>query len=361
MDTQRINLIINPAQGTPTPIVYIDQSPYSISDSNTYQYEFSVYRADGVPLQIGNSYDIAIQGTNPDGTPFGFTIYNWQIGRVENNTVFWELHNPPGYVITDLPGQCQCELVFYWRDTVTQYFSIDFILEVIPRNYIVFNGTRVTQISMDGTLLDAVVFNDKCVFGEFARFIDGETFATRIRSWLINSELTASAITSFSHAPWSDVPPSSQCCLVYDNNALNPSPETIVVWVETIYDEEEYPVSLEMYWSSPAPVVYLNDNSAKMFHGDVFASIRTINLSGIIIPRTIATIEKMFKNCELLETIYCNSFNLANTSYSQDVFLNCYNLVGGSGTAYDYSHRDFEYARIDDPTHGKPGYFTAPS
>ena len=33
-------------------------------------------------------------------------------------------------------------------------------------------------------------------------------------------------------------------------------------------------------------------------------------------------------------------------------------LVGGQGTTYNNSYMRKEYARIDDPSNGKPGYFT---
>ena len=39
------------------------------------------------------------------------------------------------------------------------------------------------------------------------------------------------------------------------------------------------------------------------------------------------------------------------------MFYDCTNLVGGSGTRYDDSHVDKEYARIDGGT-STPGYFT---
>ena len=35
-----------------------------------------------------------------------------------------------------------------------------------------------------------------------------------------------------------------------------------------------------------------------------------------------------------------------------------YKLVGGAGTVYSDSNYGSEYARIDDPDNGKPGYFT---
>ena len=39
------------------------------------------------------------------------------------------------------------------------------------------------------------------------------------------------------------------------------------------------------------------------------------------------------------------------------MFFGCTNLVGGAGTAYDNSHTDHTYARIDGGTEA-PGYFT---
>ena len=40
----------------------------------------------------------------------------------------------------------------------------------------------------------------------------------------------------------------------------------------------------------------------------------------------------------------------------EEICSNCTSLVGGSGTAYDASHTDHEYARIDKA--GQPGYLT---
>jgi hypothetical protein len=40
------------------------------------------------------------------------------------------------------------------------------------------------------------------------------------------------------------------------------------------------------------------------------------------------------------------------------MFKNCTSIVGGAGTTYDANHIKNEYARVDDPTNGKPGYLT---
>ena len=71
----------------------------------------------------------------------------------------------------------------------------------------------------------------------------------------------------------------------------------------------------------------------------------------------------MFQQCYALKTIYVGSGYNTGSSYvnSSGMFDSCNSLVGGEGTTYDSSHTDGTYARIDDPTNGKPGYFTKKS
>ena len=60
-----------------------------------------------------------------------------------------------------------------------------------------------------------------------------------------------------------------------------------------------------------------------------------------------------------LGTIYVASdFDLSSLELDDEMFAEIYDLIGGSGTTYDYEHIDATYARIDDPDNGKPGYFT---
>ena len=62
-----------------------------------------------------------------------------------------------------------------------------------------------------------------------------------------------------------------------------------------------------------------------------------------------------------LKTIYVsNKFNSDNVPQenSQNMFLNCNNLVGGKGTTFDSTKIDKTYAKIDGGT-SNPGYFTA--
>ena len=69
----------------------------------------------------------------------------------------------------------------------------------------------------------------------------------------------------------------------------------------------------------------------------------------------------MFDTCSKLTTIIAsNSFVTTNvtTENSVDMFSNCNLLVGGSGTSFNSSHINKDYAHIDGGT-SNPGYFTA--
>ncbi len=74
----------------------------------------------------------------------------------------------------------------------------------------------------------------------------------------------------------------------------------------------------------------------------------------------VSDMSYMFQDCSALTTIYVgNGWNTYEVTSSDDMFRSCTNLVGGSGTTYDASHIDKEYARIDGgPSSSTPGYFS---
>ena len=66
----------------------------------------------------------------------------------------------------------------------------------------------------------------------------------------------------------------------------------------------------------------------------------------------------MFVGCTNLRTIYVgNGWSTAAATDSEQMFTNCFNLVGGQGTTYDANHIDAAYAHIDGGP-SNPGYFT---
>ncbi len=93
-----------------------------------------------------------------------------------------------------------------------------------------------------------------------------------------------------------------------------------------------------------------------MFYG--CWNIESLDLSTFDSSNLINT-EHMFEGITNLKTIYVSDkFITDNVSGSGNMFFNNTSLVGGSGTTYDSSHTDKEYARVDNPQNGKPGYFT---
>ncbi len=99
-----------------------------------------------------------------------------------------------------------------------------------------------------------------------------------------------------------------------------------------------------------------------MFYG--CSSLTTLDVSGFDVSHLVDSgedawgVNSMFKNCSSLRTIRglgSWSAEIESLEY-KNMFEGCTSLVGGNGTAYDASHVDIEYARVDVP--GSPGYFT---
>jgi len=67
----------------------------------------------------------------------------------------------------------------------------------------------------------------------------------------------------------------------------------------------------------------------------------------------------MFYYSSNLKTVYVgDNWSTSNVNNSARMFEGSTKLVGGAGTTYSVNHVDAEYARIDDPDNGNPGYFT---
>ena len=98
----------------------------------------------------------------------------------------------------------------------------------------------------------------------------------------------------------------------------------------------------------------------EMFEG--CSSLVTVDISGVN-TANVEYMQEMFNGCSSLTTIYVDrdNWNTGNVTYVDYMFYECYSLVGGSGTTFDDNFDDdenFEYARIDNPAGGEPGYLT---
>ena len=95
-------------------------------------------------------------------------------------------------------------------------------------------------------------------------------------------------------------------------------------------------------------------NMAFMFYG--CSGFTTLDLSSFD-TSNVTNMAFMFYGCNNLATIYASDmWNTDKATGSSNMFSLDTNLVGELGTAYDASHTDIEYARIDD--YGTPGYLT---
>ena len=75
----------------------------------------------------------------------------------------------------------------------------------------------------------------------------------------------------------------------------------------------------------------------------------------------VTSMELLFNKCEALESIYVsNGWSTAKVTEGNEMFSNCFKLIGGKGTIYDDNHIDYTYARIDGGA-DVPGYFTEKS
>ena len=95
----------------------------------------------------------------------------------------------------------------------------------------------------------------------------------------------------------------------------------------------------------------------QMFKG--CKTLQSLDLSSFEVNKPI-WMDQMFEDCSNLKTIYVSEkWDLSNfSSTSQnDIFTNCTVLIGGSGTKYDASHTNIEYAHIDGGE-SNPGYLT---
>ena len=108
------------------------------------------------------------------------------------------------------------------------------------------------------------------------------------------------------------------------------------------------------------------ENMAKMFSGA--DSIVELDLSSFVTTK-VKDFNRMFEaNSSAnnkLQRIYVSADFSTISAYTPSsspehniyIFLNCNRLTGGSGSR-NPNFRDLEWLRIDDPAHGRPGYFT---
>ena len=88
------------------------------------------------------------------------------------------------------------------------------------------------------------------------------------------------------------------------------------------------------------------------------STMDVVDLSGFD-TSGVTTVIYLFETAPTIKTIYVSEKFVIDPSIpDKDMFEADTKLVGGQGTTYNNSYMRKEYARIDDPSNGKPGYFT---
>lgn len=105
-------------------------------------------------------------------------------------------------------------------------------------------------------------------------------------------------------------------------------------------------------------IEYLNTSNVTDMYGMFWESwtITSLDLSSFN-TGSVTDMGSMFAGCTALTTIYVSSgWSTSSVTSSNAMFEGCTSLMGESGTTYNSSHTDAEYARVDMAS--SPGYLT---
>lgn len=108
-------------------------------------------------------------------------------------------------------------------------------------------------------------------------------------------------------------------------------------------------------------IEYLNTSNVTDMYGMFWESwtITSLDLSSFN-TGSVTDMGSMFAGCTALTTIYVSSgWSTSSVTSSNAMFEGCTSLMGESGTTYNSSHTDAEYARVDMAS--SPGYLTGGS
>ena len=116
-----------------------------------------------------------------------------------------------------------------------------------------------------------------------------------------------------------------------------------------------------MFSSSQATTLDVSsfDTSSVTDMGSMFYNSKAITLDlSNFDTSNVENMSDMFASSANLKTIYVSSeFNADIVINGDNMFYECFNLVGGAGTTWDSNHTNADYAHIDGGE-ANPGYFT---
>ncbi|MBO4245496.1 MAG: BspA family leucine-rich repeat surface protein [Bacilli bacterium] len=131
------------------------------------------------------------------------------------------------------------------------------------------------------------------------------------------------------------------------------------------YDTSKVTNMNSMFYYVPVEELHLGDkfdtskvtNMSNMF--GFMECLEVLDLGDKFDTSKVTDMSYMFTMMANLSKIYVSAdFDLSSLENSNSMFEECTSIVGESGTEFNYDYMDATYARIDDPEHDRPGYFT---
>ena len=218
------------------------------------------------------------------------------------------------------------------------------------------NGNEVNSIKIGMKLSDSLVsgrYTNKLVFSIFTNNYDHIAIMTD--GYDFNAKLKALETWNgkIEHFKKNTVSPVASVSAV--NIEDEDSDYEIKLWLD--------PIDKTAYYYTESEKVYLNNDAHYMFYG--MRNLTTLNLSNFDTSK-VTNMSYMFslrdydELMDKLEKIYVNNdFDTTKLTNFSDMFRNRKKLRGGNGSYLsDPTTADKSWLRIDDPTNGRPGYFT---
>ncbi|MBR0491233.1 MAG: BspA family leucine-rich repeat surface protein [Clostridia bacterium] len=236
--------------------------------------------------------------------------------------------------------------------------------------YMFYNCNRLASLDLSSfntqkvKTMNAMFYNCKTLTNLDLSSFNTESVITMVNMFHACSSLTNLNISSFNTSNVTNMQAMFARCSNLTNLNLSKFDTNKVTTMSSMFNSCNKLTELDLSNFNTENVTTMNN----MFYG--CSGLTSLDLSSFDTSK-VTTMWCMFYGCNNLQTIYAldnfvttalTNAPIANqaegNTNSSHLFVNCTKLVGGAGTTYNSSNTDKTYARIDDPTNGKPGYFT---
>ena len=212
-----------------------------------------------------------------------------------------------------------------------------------------FNTANVKY--MEGVFYDCTALTALNLSG-----LDTSKVTTMRAMFALCTSLKALDLSGFDNSNVTDMHEMFSCCYALKELDLSDFNTSNVAYMHNMFYNCDALITLDLSSFDTSNVTDMHD----MFYS--CEDLTILNLSSFDTVR-VMDMHEMFSGCGKLRKIYASDkftidFALELGFYTiENMFYNCYSLVGDRGTSYSYD-RYQEYARIDNPPDA-PGYFTA--